>query len=290
MQVALKTAGCDPGDLDGIYGHDTETALKDFQRRQGLQESGKVTDEVWAKLMHTLPPTSFDRCLQLTADFEGQGFQKLVGNFDDAGLTWGIIGFTLRHGELQKILTEVQQQQPGLLDQAFGALQNELVSMLGQSLSAQLDWADRISIGTRKYQVQPQWGEAFATLGTFPEVQAVQLQRVKKYWDIAQRDAARFRLTTERGIALCFDIAVQNGGIDFENEARRIQQGLGDHPDTSERDRCVLIANVVAEHSRPQFVEDVRQRKQTIATGDGQVHGAHYVTQDWGLAEDIWQA
>jgi hypothetical protein len=30
----------------------------------------------------------------------------IVGKFDGAGLTWGIIGFTLKHGELSEIVLE----------------------------------------------------------------------------------------------------------------------------------------------------------------------------------------
>jgi hypothetical protein len=33
----------------------------------------------------------------------------VAGNFDNAWLTWGIIGFTLKHGEIQKIIKEVRE-------------------------------------------------------------------------------------------------------------------------------------------------------------------------------------
>ena len=47
----------------------------------------------------------------------------------------------------------------------------------------------------------------------------------------------------------------------------------------------VLIADVVAENSKAEYIEDVRNRKRTIATGAGIVHGAAYDLADWGLAE-----
>jgi hypothetical protein len=142
---------------------------------------------------------------------------------------------------------------------------------------------------TNKYRVERPWEKAFDILGTFPALQAIQLRRVNKYWDIALRDADRFGLKTEMGVALCFDIAVQNGGVG-EDEERRITRGLANLPGATERDKRVLIADVVAENSRPQYVEDVRQRKRTIATGDGMVHGARYATQDWGVAENAWRS
>ncbi|NTW53896.1 MAG: peptidoglycan-binding protein [Chlorobaculum sp.] len=288
VQVALKEAGSDPEEIDGIYGSDMEKALQDFQQKQNLEKNGKITEDTWLKLMGTVPPAILDRCLQLTGDFEGHGFRKVAGNFDGAGLTWGIIGFTLLHGEIQKILTEVQQHHPALLQQAFGSLQGELSRVLGLGRSAQIDWANSISLGSKKYRIDRSWEKAFDTLGTFPDVQAVQLREVNKYWNIAINDANHFGLKSEMGIALCFDIAVQNGGIDA-NEELRIKKKLLKQPGATERDKRIIIANVVAENSRAKYVEDVRRRKLTIATGDGTVHEARYATKDWGISEDPWQ-
>jgi len=121
-----------------------------------------------------------------------------------------------------------------------------------------------------------------------PDVQTIQLRRVNKYWDIAQSDTSRFQLQTEAGVALCFDVAVQNGGIDNDTEARPISTWINDNPGAGERDVLVRIADVVAESSRPQYVEDVRKRKRTIAKGDGEVHGARYATRDWGISEFVF--
>ena len=288
VQIKLKAAESDPGDVDGIFGGDTENALKDFQQKMDLQPSGKITSDTWPKLMDEDLPSIFSRCLQLTGDFEGHGFQKIAGNFDDAGLTWGIIGFTLKHGELHKILNEVQQKYPDLLDQAFGSLKSELIAIFQKNRQRQIDWANDISIGVNKYRVEHQWENAFELLGSFPEVQEIQLKRVEKYWDIAVRDSERFRLKTELGIALCFDIAVQNGGIDFSHEQHRIERWFKENPAATDRDKRVLIADVVAENSRPKYVEDVRERKRAIATGEGEVHRAKYALRDWGIAEFSW--
>jgi hypothetical protein len=285
LQTRLRDAGHDPRVVDGIFGSDTETAIKSFQQSSGIQVNGKLTDETWFKLMHAPVPSILDRCLQLTADFEGHGFQTIAGNFDGAGLTWGIIGFTLQHGEIQTILEEVQKNIPQLLDSAFGGLKSTLLNQLEKSWPEQLQWANSISIGSNKYRVEEPWQRAFAALGADPDVQTIQLLRVNKYWDFAKRDASRFQLRSEAGISLCFDIAVQNGGIDNDIEARRISTWINDNPGASERDTLVRIADVVAENSRPQYIEDVRMRKRTIAKGDGKVHGARYATRDWGVSE-----
>jgi Putative peptidoglycan binding domain len=285
LQLRLQGLGHSPGIVDGIFGSDTENALKSFQLAEGLPPTGKLTDDTWLALMPAPTPSIFDRCLQLTADFEGHGFQTIAGNFDGAGLTWGIIGYTLQHGEIQNILDEVQQRSPALIDSAFGGLKPILLSQLRKPWPEQLQWTNSISIGSNKVRIEEAWERAFATLGSDPDVQEIQLRRVKKYRDIGDRDANRFHLKTEAGIALCFDIAVQNGGIDNDTEARRISTWINDNPGASERDVLVRIADVVAENSRPQYVEDVRKRKRTIAKGDGEVHGARYATRDWGISE-----
>ena len=159
-------------------------------------------------------------------------------------------------------------------------------SVLHTTSSRQRDWANSISVGSDKYNVQPEWAAAFAALGTFPEVQALQLARAEdRYWATAQRDAGRFGLESELGYALCFDIAVQNGGIEAHEE-QRIRQLAAAHPPTNEQALRVMIGDAVAEDSAPKWVEDVRLRKRAIATGDGEVHGARYLVSAWGLAEE----
>ena len=40
LQTALKTEGCDPGQIDGVFGKKTERAVKRFQRACGLKADG----------------------------------------------------------------------------------------------------------------------------------------------------------------------------------------------------------------------------------------------------------
>jgi hypothetical protein len=116
-----------------------------------------------------------------------------------------------------------------LLDEAFGNLKAKLASVLSGSLAKQMQWAQDITIGRFGTKMLPEWAEAFSQLGDFPEVQAIQLNRVQRYWDIALRDADAFRLQSEIGISLCFDIAVQNGGVDTI-ETHRIRKKIQETP------------------------------------------------------------
>jgi peptidoglycan hydrolase-like protein with peptidoglycan-binding domain len=49
-QQALKDKGSDPGPVDGRMGPKTKAALKEFQKAQGLKETGRLDRETKAKL------------------------------------------------------------------------------------------------------------------------------------------------------------------------------------------------------------------------------------------------
>ena len=49
-QQALKDKGHDPGSVDGVMGPKTQAALKDFQKSQGIQDTGRLDAETMSKL------------------------------------------------------------------------------------------------------------------------------------------------------------------------------------------------------------------------------------------------
>lgn len=50
MQQALKDKGHDPGPIDGVMGPRTKTALREYQKKEGLKATGRWDDETAAKL------------------------------------------------------------------------------------------------------------------------------------------------------------------------------------------------------------------------------------------------
>lgn len=58
VQIALKNAGFDPGPLDGQMGPRTQSAVRNFQRANGLEDDGKVGSRTWAKLSGFLEGSS----------------------------------------------------------------------------------------------------------------------------------------------------------------------------------------------------------------------------------------
>jgi len=286
LQEQLTASGHDTQGLDGIYGQDTEAALRGFQEARGIAASGQVDATTWQALTGADAPGLFDCCLQITADFEGHGFGKAAGDFDGAGVTWGIIGFNLKSGTLSNILGEIDGRSRTLIDEAFGGLAGELRSVLQRPRSDQIAWGRSTSEGADRRRIRADWDGAFRRLGEHSEVKEIQLSHTRPYWQRAMADASRFDLTAELGLALCFDIAVQNGGIDavrHESEIRVRLQAEGTVPERRVRE---VIGEVIARRSN--FPDAVRRRKITLATGEGEVNQARYSTATWGLDDVAW--
>lgn len=286
IQRALAAGGFYNDDIDGIYGNDTLTAIAAFQRVNDIEETGLVDDATWEALMKTPIPRVDERCLCLTATFEGHGYTLAQGNFDGAGITWGIIGFTLKHGELAKIIQEAVAEEPETVREAFGDHLDELLEVFEKPMDEQIAWADSISLGSSKATLAEPWKSAFAKFGETELAQRLQLQHVHdSYYAPALATAKRFGLKSELGAALCFDIHVQNGGIKSA-AAEAVREKM--HEGISELDVRIAIANAVADNALERWREDVRERKLAIAMGEGSVHGSKpLVLRNWGLADDV---
>lgn len=120
-------------------------------------------------------------------------------------------------------------------------------------------------------------------LGQFSEVQEQQHRLAHTdHFTSALNTAKNLNLKSELGLALCIDIHVQNGGT--ESEARAgIQEALAPQARLSEQGLRELIARTVADNVASRFAEDVCSGKLTIARGEGNVHGVHFILENWGL-------
>ena len=284
IQQKLVDAGFDTKGIDASYGGGTVSAVQAFQQRHSLPVTGNVDDATWAALTNNAPiPSLAERCLGLTSTFEGHGYTLAEGNFDGAGLTWGIIGFTLKGGELSSIVNAAYKSDANLVRDCFGDCTDTLLKVLAEPQDQQLAWADSVSSGKSKGNLAEPYKSGFRKLGESSLGQQLQQQHVEAdYYQPALATAKKYNLTTELGIALCFDIHVQNGGIAKSvGEQVRAKTNYG----MSEKAIRTLIANGVADHASAAWREDVRTRKLTVATGEGTVHGVHYVLKNWGLDE-----
>jgi hypothetical protein len=283
-QQQLSALGLYTKTIDGDYGGGMVTAVTGFQASKGLPETGELDDVTWEKLMDAPIPSVEDRCLGLTSTFEGHGFTLAQGNFDGAGVTWGIIGFTLSGGELKTIFTEACQQDEASVRGCFGDDLDVLKQIFEKSSADQLTWADSISEGKQKDKLKEPWVSAFRKFGESELGQRLQLDRVNsRYQKKAAEIVAKYGLTTELGHSLAFDIAVQNGSI---NDAAAAQIAAQIKPDMTQQQKREIIATAVGENAKNvKYRQDVLDRKLTIARGEGIVHGTNYVLKNWGIAE-----
>jgi hypothetical protein len=264
---------------DGIFGSNTETALKNYQKFNGLAVTGRVDFDLWPQLTAQSVPPLEARSLQLTAAIEGHGYTVAAGNFDGAGLTWGIVGFTVKFGLVQEVLDTIADEHPGMIRTTFVDLTKDLERLRSMPVDKQIAFADSISIPGAKHKLVDPWRIAFERLGSITEVQEIQ-RRVAfdHFMRPAKKTAKALGLTTELGLALCFDIHVQNGGIKPAAMEAIRQSGARTEPQLR-----VAIANAVADQARAEYREDVRKRKLAIATGAGIVHGMSLTLMNWGL-------
>ncbi len=282
-QQALKAGGFLTGDIDEIYGHATRAAVNEFQSGHGLPVIGVVDDSSWTALTGSPVPPIAERCLQITAALEGHGYGLAVGDFDGALMTWGIVGFTMKAGEVQQIVLAVNQQYPALVHQAFGSDAEQLLAVMSGSRADQAAWA--ASVTTSDGAMAEPWKSGFAAFGEMPFVRAEQRKHVSSdYFVPARQTAARYGLRSELSIALCFDIHVQDGGIGTDARAD-IAQAVAASPHADEPSMRRIIANAVADHAAAEWREDVRSRKMLFANGSGSVHGQTYRLEDWGVAD-----
>lgn len=288
IQNDLLRQGFGSGDplkfVDGDYGGRTQAAVQALQAARGLPVTGGVDAATWQELSADPLPSLFERCLQVTAAFEAHGFGLAQGNFDGAGITWGVIGFTLSSREIQSILATAERQAPGTLARLMGPLAAQWLAVTAKPLKEQIAWADAMSSGPGKQGLPVEWRQAFARLGDEAGIKRIQLQRAyDRYFVPCAAAAAKLRLQSELGILLAFDVHVQNGG--FKRDA--IAQAAALPAVTPEAVHREKLAEWVAHSARSQYRADVRSRKLTIARAQGTMHGAVYTLAAWGLGEEM---
>ena len=300
LQTKLQQLRYYTGPIDGDFGGGTESAVKAFQRASALVVDGCVGAATWSKLMGEGQPLALpaiaqaplaERCLALTGTFETSSappdcFAGLSGNFDGQGISLGVCQWNLGQGSLQVLLKDMVDKNAAIVDGIFHDYAAEFRKMLAASREEQLEWAN--SIQNQRHQIGEPWLGLLRTLARSEQFQAIQVEHAGHLLQTARQLCAKFKVTSQRALALMFDIAVQNGSIN-EIVTGTIERDFAKIPATIDRDggevaRLVSIANRRAEAASRQWVEDVRTRKLTIANGLGDVHGRHYdLAQQYGI-------
>ena len=300
LEQRLKDLNLYTGNIDGAFGGGVQAAVKAFQQANGLGFDGVVGPQTWSALFpgEAAPATPLldapvgKRCLALSGAFEtSTGFPDcfcgLTGDFDGMGMSYGALQWNLGQGTLQPLFSDMLSAHEDVMTGIFQDNLDALKNMLASPTSAQLDWARSIQDPVRHVILDP-WKSLFQALGRTPEFQAIQVAHAQVRQQQAAALCQRFGVTTERAMALMFDICVQNGSIDSAVEAQIRADFAAIPADAAPMDaevaRLQSIANRRAEAAAAAYVEDVRVRKLTVANGAGTVHGVSYdLEQQFGI-------
>jgi hypothetical protein len=150
------------------------------------------------------------------------------------------------------------------------------IGVLDAGKPAQLGFARRIN-DARNRIVEP-WRSRFVRLGEHPAFQDVQLEFAGALAGKARALAAKHGLRTERGLALMYDVVVQNGTI-IARAAAAMKRARAERERAlgrtlAEREFLEIIASAVADAADPRWRADVLARKMCIVHGVGVVHGS----------------
>lgn len=310
LQVPKPGGGTEPAlapeQVDGQFGNTMRKAIQRVQKLAGAEQTGILDKKLW----ETLPglgawPSEYEISLGLIGSFEGHDYTKAAGNFDGAGITWGIIGFTLigwqkvdkkrvpKFNILHKLLKKIDSDDPKFFDLAFGPDQAKILrTRLSGTAADFYKFAQEISTPNGSKLI-PAWQMGFKKLGEFGEVQALQESFADtEYYQTALKKAAYFAATYDmaspRTRQLFFDMQVNNGGLG-PNESKAAEAALKkliqDNPQAPLEQKLNAITNVLAT-SRKKFEKDIRERKGTISNGAGEVHKKKYDLDHWGIERD----
>jgi len=215
-----------------------------------------------------------EKIIKLTSSFEGSGFNTLTGNFDGAGISFGIIQFNFGMGTLQPLIREFYKQGPGTFRRLCTingkSYSHDLLVVCEKNMPNQigLNWSKTIQkknlLG--KWKINPEWVQIFTNLASNEVYKHIQLKFVEdNYMARAKKDCKKFGILTERALSLFFDIAVQNGGFKPYHKLLMKEHTLAE------------VAKAVAQKSNIKWQKDVLDRKMCIVNGYGFVHGRQYI-------------
>ncbi|MDD3295710.1 MAG: peptidoglycan-binding domain-containing protein [Geobacteraceae bacterium] len=301
IQERLQALGIYLGPLDGIFGGGTEAAVKNFQKRDGLDVDGIVGTATWGRLLGGEPLRpgirlqSLDyRCLALTGSFEtGAGipdcFAGISGDFDGQGISFGVLQWNFGQGSLQPLLKRMLTEYPDQSRAVFHDSFDLLLSRLNGGKAELMSFARSIQHPVRHFVTEP-WRGMFKSLGRTTEFQRVELDAAGNLFRAARLLCGEYGLWSERATALMFDIKVQNGSISgavkesILSDFQTIPPSLGE--EDAEVERMRIVANRRADAAKVRWREDVRSRKLCIANGRGIVHGIPYdLEEQFGIGQ-----
>jgi len=255
---------------------------------------------------------------EITSQFEGG---QLAGDFDGQGISLGYLQWNIGQGTLQPLLKEMAQGSNTTADfqkifsgtivyensqgkKTETTMAAALKDVLARSRQEQLAFAK--SINNKNNQIAEPWKSAFLKLTQNKSFIQIEDRYAKPYMDQAEKITKNsvFGVNSDKGYALAFDIAVQNGSVKpsakaliegaLKGESNKLTNPLSKELTANQRavvtdlnnrlknvedintKKLYYTAAAVAISSNDKYVKDVWSRKSTIVAGQGKVHGRYF--------------
>lgn len=214
--------------------------------------------------MKKIKPELKEKILKLTSIFETSGnWGAVAGNFDGQILSYGPLQWNLGQKTLQRILKLIPKD---VLTKYLG---NDFVDALYNNTIESFVIKNVLSVDGR---VKKEWTKKFNDLAKEQVVKDIFILGAENYFKKAKSLCEALGFETERGLALCFDTAVQNGAP-RKDHINEYNKRLAQTKLSQEWEKLKLFATVVADLANPRWRNNVLNRKLSIALGGGTVAG-----------------
>ena len=243
--------------------------------------------------------------LNISGSYEGpDGWSNLTDNFDDQGVSMGLLNQNLGQGSLQPMLVRMRDEHYPVLQNIFSpAHLLSLLQMLGQwqppptpppgaegkpnstidepegGVTAQITPAAAAGVAWAKKNLyladgsfEPGWKAELQALGAAPEFVSIQIAEALDLHQKALAYESQTGIRELRAYLMFFDVNVQNGGF-HAVDLKEFAAWKRKNPKASTAQRLSKLLTLRLRHVRRRFVIDVNQRKQAIIYGKGRVHG-----------------
>jgi hypothetical protein len=267
----------------GSYGSETSMAVTDYRRKHGLDPSkdragsGLLRDLIirpalkaalgpaYIPLVLDVAFTPILRFVWLTSLFEtGGAFETLNLNTDQCGISFGILQWSQKPGQLHKFLEACSAREPAEWARIFagGSMAGNAILDYTAKPNGGLDargWAIDAAFELTK----DPWRSKLQALGTSLPMQRVQLDLASEAWraELDRENGYASKTTSERGFAFLLDLANQFGSGRVEQQYKRAAL-----PGVAEGAILKAMEDAFTAIAKLQFQPQVRARREFFRT------------------------
>jgi hypothetical protein len=259
------------------YGTATRRAIADYRSRNRLTsgdqaDSGLLRDIVsraapkaalgpaYVPLVLDVAFTPILRFVWLTSLFEtGGAFQTLNLNTDQCGVSFGILQWSQKAGQLHSVLQACSTREPAEWVRIFGS--DNILDYTAKP-NGGLD-AHGFAVDPAFELTKDPWKSRLQVLGASLPMQRVQLDLAAETYgaELARETVWANKTTSDRGFAFLLDLANQFGPARVEQQYKQAAQ-----PGVGEAEILKAMEDVFTSIARPQFQPQVRARREFFRT------------------------